>query len=279
MLDASTQRAPVNLGKLVGRWQFSGSVRVNALRRQIEKMGTSSNGLLRAGYRGIKALGVMRRFVVSPRNRSQTLTGLNYRDQHLQLDTYSCDDRYPELFDHCRQYFADCSRPRILSFGCSTGEEVFTLARYLPRAEILGVDLNPWCLKQCEKKTRSSQLSFVHSLSPEFADAKDFDAIFCMAVFQRTEHRTDYALPDDTGFTFERFEAEVAMLDRKLKPGGLIFLDEYDFTFENTESAARYKPGEFDGNRQLRQRPLFDRENRLVSTEHVAVRCFIKQSE
>jgi hypothetical protein len=240
-------------------------------------MGTSSNVLLRAGYRGIKALGVMRRFVVSPRNRSQTLTGLKYRDQHLQLDTYSCDDRYPELFEQCRQRFADYSSPRILSYGCSTGEEVFTLARYLPQATIVGVDINPWCLKQCERSNRSRQLSFLHSLSPEFADATGFDAIFCMAVFQRTEHRTDDALPEDTGFTFERFEAEVAMLDRKLKPGGLFFLDEYDFSFEQTAVAAGYRPAEFEGNSALRQRPLFDRENRLIANEHTSFRCFVKQ--
>lgn len=239
-------------------------------------MGQSQNPLLRAGYRGLKALGIMRRFVVSPRNRSQTLTGLNYKDQHLQLDTYSRDDRYPELFEQCRQRFSDYSSPRILSFGCSTGEEVFTLARYLPQAEIVGVDINTWCLKQSEKNNSNPKLSFLHSLSQEFDDAAGFDAIFCMAVFQRTEHRTDDALPHDTGFTFERFEAEVIELDRKLKPGGLFFLDEYDFSFEQTEPAARYKPAEFDGNSVLRQRPLFDRDNRLIANEHTLFRCFIK---
>jgi SAM-dependent methyltransferase len=220
----------------------------------------------------------MRRFVVSPRNRAQTLTRLTYRDRHLQLETYSCGDRYPELFEQCRQSFAGCSSPRILSFGCSTGEEVFTLARYLPQAEIVGVDINPWCLKQCERNNQNGQLRFLHSLSPEFADATNFDAIFCMAVFQRTEHRTEDAHPGETGFTFERFEAEVAELDRKLKPGGLFFLDEYDFSFEDTATAARYKPAEFDGNSILRQRPLFDRENRRVADEHVSFRCFVKQT-
>jgi hypothetical protein len=134
------------------------------------------------------------------------------------------------------------------------------------------------CLKQCAKKDRNRQLSFLHRMSREFADAKDFDAIFCMAVFQRTEHRTENAQPDDTGFTFERFEAEVAMLDRKLKPGGLFFLDEYDFSFEQTEAAARYKPAEFEGSRVLRERRLFGRENRLIEDERDYVRCFIKQA-
>lgn len=251
---------------------------MNALRRQIEKMGKSSNVLLRAGYRGIKALGAMRRFVVNRRIRSQMLTGLHYKGQHLQLETYSCDDRYPVLFEYCRQYFAGCASLKILSFGCSTGEEVFTLARYLPAAEIVGVDINPWCLKQCTRKNRSRQLHFLHSLSQEFADISDFDAIFCMAVFQRSEHREN-AQPADTGFTFERFAAEAAMLDRKLRSGGLFFVDECDFSFEQTEAAIRYKPAEFEGNRTLRHRPLFDRENRLIANEYASFRCFIKQAE
>lgn len=241
-------------------------------------MGSSSNALLRAGYRGIKALGAVRRFVVSPRNRSQTLTGLNYKDQHLQLETYTCEDRYPVLFEYCRQHLAACSSPKILSFGCSTGEEVFTLARYLPHAEIVGVDINSWCLQQGAKKNRNPQLSFLHSLSREFAGVTGFDAIFCMAVFQRTEHRTENALPDDTGFTFERFEAEVIELDGKLKPGGLFFLDEYDFSFEDTGIADRYKPAEFEGNHVFLQRRMFGRENRLIAHEQTSVRCYIKQS-
>jgi hypothetical protein len=242
-------------------------------------MGESDNPLLRAGYRGLKALGLMRRFVVSSRIRSQVLTRLDYEDHHLQRETYTCDDRYPELFDHCRQHFAGGSSVRILSFGCSTGEEVFTLARYLPQAEIVGVDINAWCLKQCAKRNQNARLSFLHRMSREFADAVGFDAIFCMAVFQRTEHRTDDALPEDTGFTFERFEAEVEELDRKLKRGGLFFLDEYDFSFDQTATAARYKPAEFEGNSAFRQRPLFDRENRLIANEHTSFRCFVKQTE
>jgi SAM-dependent methyltransferase len=252
---------------------------VNALRRQIERMGESSNILLRAGYRGIKALGAARRFVVSARIRSQMLTALQYKSRHIQLETYSRDDRYPTLFEYCRQSLAGCAAARILSFGCSTGEEVFTLARYLPRAEIVGVDINPWCLKQCMRKNLSGQLHFLHSLSPEFADESGFDAIFCMAVFQRSEHRSNDALPGDTGFTFQRFEAEIAMLDRKLKTGGLFFLDECDFSFEQTGAAARYRSAEFEGNCALRQRPLFDRENRLVAKEYASFRCFLKQSE
>jgi hypothetical protein len=48
--------------------------------------------------------------------------------------------------------------------------------------------------------------------------------------------------------------------------------------FEQTAVAARYRPAEFDGNRALRQRPLFDRENRLIANEYYPLHCFIKQA-
>ncbi len=279
---------------------------------QIDKLGRSQSALCRAMYRGIKVLGAMRRFLLSPRIRSQVLTRRRFAGKHFQGETFTVEDRYPELFAQCRERLADRPGVRILSYGCATGEEVFTLARYLPQAEIVGVDINPWCLKECARKNtsvvsrrandidsgallqnddgqRSMQLRdelltrdpserirFLHRMSPEFAGAVGFDAVFCMAVFQRTEHRTAGAEPADTGFTFERFEDEMKMLDKKLKAGGLLFLDECDFSFEQTEVAAGYRPLEFAGNRALRRRPLFGRDNRRMASEHDSVRGFEK---
>lgn len=256
--------------------EFLGAGMVSELRMQIEKMGRSQNIFCRAAYRGIKALGALRRFLLSPRIRSQVLTRRLYAGQHFQGETFSCEDRYPELFEECRERLADRPGVRILSYGCATGEEVFTLARYLPQAEIVGVDINRWCLKECARRNTSARIRFLHRMSPEFAGAAEFDAGFCMAVFQRTEHRIAGAEPVETGFTFERFEDEVRMLDEKLKPGGLLFLDECDFSFEQTAVAAGYRPLEFAGNRVLRRRPLFGRDNRLIASEHDSVRGFVK---
>lgn len=257
---------------------------MRALRTQVEAMGRSANPLLRAAYRGVKALGALRRFLWSPRIRSQVLTRVRYKDRQFQGEAVSYPDRYPELFEECRRQLRSQASPSILSFGCATGEEVFTLARYLPQAEIVGVDINRWCLKQCAsknsaRKNGNGRLRFLHRQSQQFADAGGFDAIFCMAVFQRTEHRTEGAQPADTGFGFEQFESEVNFLDRKLKLGGLYFMDECDFSFEQTAAAARYQPVEFEGNRVPRLRPLFGRDNRLIANEHTSPRCFVKQAE
>jgi hypothetical protein len=50
-------------------------------------------------------------------------------------------DRYPEIFAAAAA--AAPNARRILSFGCSTGEECVTLANYFPNAQIVGTDINP----------------------------------------------------------------------------------------------------------------------------------------
>jgi hypothetical protein len=221
----------------------------------------------------------LRRFLRSSRIRAQILTALWYKDQHFQRETFSCEDRYPDLFAECRNRIGDRGDAKVLSFGCSTGSEVFSLARYLPQAEITGVDLNVWCLKQCSEANSNSRLRFLHRFSSEFADSTGFDAIFCMAVFQRTEHRTANVTPGQTGFTFERFEDEVRMLDRKLKIGGVLLLDQCDFPFEQTDASIRYTVPDFEANRVLRQRPLFGKDNQLITNEHYSPRCFLKMAD
>ena len=98
-----------------------------------------------------------------------------------------------------------------------------------------------------------------------------------MAVFQRTENRLrpDNAVAE--GFTFERFEAELTTLDKKLKTGGLLIIDNTDFSFTDTQSASHYTPLDFEKNRIMRRRPLFDRNNTKISETQNNYRVFIKK--
>src|SRR5581483_6848361 len=52
-------------------------------------------------------------------------------------------DRYPAIFRFVQARLGAETPAAILSFGCATGEEVFSLRRYFPRATIKGVDINP----------------------------------------------------------------------------------------------------------------------------------------
>jgi chemotaxis methyl-accepting protein methylase len=49
---------------------------------------------------------------------------------------WTAPNRYPEIF--AAAVAAAAAARRILSFGCSTGEECVSLAEYFPKAEIIG---------------------------------------------------------------------------------------------------------------------------------------------
>lgn len=208
--------------------------------------------------------------------RSEILTRILHRDLHFQGATFTAPDRYPELFEACREHLQHLGAPAILSFGCATGEEVFSLAHHLPNAFILGVDINRWCLKQCRRRNSNPRLTFVETHSPEFAVAGPFDAIFCMAVFQRTEYKDLNNGVIRNGFTFERFEESLRLLDIKLKPGGLLFVEHANFDFAQSGLAPRYEPLDFAENQTLHQGPLFDPENVLIRGESYLYRAFRK---
>ena len=212
----------------------------------------------------------------TPQRRSELFAELRYGRDLIQPHTFTLPSRYPALFAQCALLLARTDAPRILSFGCSTGEEAFSLHRLIPRATILGVDLNNWCLRQATRQNRSPSLTFVHADSAAYASAAPFHAIFCMAVFQQASNREEAQL--ENGFTFARFEQALADLDRLLLPGGYLFIDNCDFLFTDTALAAGYSPVEFPGSRKFRKRPLFDRTNRRIAEEYTADRCFRKHS-
>src|SRR5215467_12525911 len=68
-------------------------------------------------------------------------------------------DRYPDIFRFAREQVGDDSSHRILSFGCATGEEVFSLRRYFPLAHIRGLDINT---RISGGRDRALQCDFLH---------------------------------------------------------------------------------------------------------------------
>ena len=56
---------------------------------------------------------------------------LNSKNVH-QTTSLTYMDRYPTIFSACRDYFDGKQDLKILSYGCSTGEEVLTLRQIFP---------------------------------------------------------------------------------------------------------------------------------------------------
>jgi trans-aconitate methyltransferase len=215
--------------------------------------------------------------LVTPRSRAEFVTRLKYREAHYQGATYTRLDRFPRLFAQAALLLKPINNPKIISFGCSTGEEVFTLAKYIPHAQITGVDINKWCLARAEKQNTNKNLSFIHRNSTAYDELSDIDAIFCLAVFQRTENRVNEIKEITEGLTFEKFEKELLILDEKLKVGGFLFIDHSDFSFHDTRIACNYIAHEFDGSKRHRERPLFGKDNILIAENYILPRVFIKQ--
>ena len=90
-------------------------------------------------------------------------------------------NRYPEIFTAAAA--AAPNAQRILSFGCSTGEECVTLASYFTSAQIIGTDINPVNLLKA-RKHRSEQIRFVYASDGALNEFGGFDAVFCMAVLR-----------------------------------------------------------------------------------------------
>src|SRR5262249_33650455 len=105
----------------------------------------------------------------------------------FQVCNYTQPDRYPALFRLARQQLGDGPELRLVSFGCSTGEEVFTLRKYFPTARIKGIDINPHNVRVCHQRLAENPapgLCFEVADSVRGEAVASYDAIFCMAVFR-----------------------------------------------------------------------------------------------
>lgn len=149
-------------------------------------------------------------------------------------------DRYPELFGALRDGLAAVPQPRILSFGCSTGEELMTLASYIPAAKLAGIDINSHRLKEARRKVRGRSVRFWVAGSVGETDAGTFDAITCLSVLHRPETLHNWPADPTPYLSFATFERAVLDLDRHLRPGGILVLDYMSFRFIDTAAAVRY---------------------------------------
>lgn len=113
-----------------------------------------------------------------------------FNSKRLQQTTsMTAMNRYPTIFSGCRDYFEREDNIKILSYGCSTGEEVLTLRQYFPNATIVGAEINEHSLKICHSHKVDRKIKFIRSIPRHIEKEGPFDIVFCMAVLQRTPHQ------------------------------------------------------------------------------------------
>lgn len=157
-------------------------------------------------------------------------------------------DRYPAIFARLRSELAGESgrggaHPlRLLSFGCSTGEEVFSLRDYFPDAILTGIDISAPRIAVANAALPASQRAttrFVVGGAPGSETPRSFDAVLAMAVFRHGD-LADGPPRIGAGLSFDRFEAAIAELADCVRPGGFLAIRHANFRFADTAAAAGF---------------------------------------
>jgi SAM-dependent methyltransferase len=191
-------------------------------------------------------------------------------EERFQPYPHTLPDRYPWLFDFAAAALNGVACPRLLSFGCSKGDEVFSLRRRLPEAVIRGVDIDAANIAACNARARllgDDRLSFAVASNTRAEPSDHYDAIFCLAVLCHGDLTVTGAQRSEPLLRFRDFERAVVDLARCLKPGGLLFLHTTSFRFCDTVLGDGFEVVLEARPEQLAPDVLFDREGRLMPGE------------
>jgi SAM-dependent methyltransferase len=188
----------------------------------------------------------------------------NHLPGRFQPYSHTLPDRYPWLFQFAARELG-AGEAKILSFGCSRGDEVFTLRRYFPLATLRGIDVDPRNIAACTARlTVDARMSFGTAATTHGEPSDAFDAIFCLAVLCLGDLTARNAARCDPYLRFADFDSVVNDFARCLRPGGLLFLHGSNFRFGDTRIAQDFEIVLEASPEQLAPDLLYDRNNRLL---------------
>ena len=160
-----------------------------------------------------------------------------------QIDGDTKINRYPEIFTEIKSIYETLDRDhpkKILSFGCSTGEEPLTLKElYFKNSHVVGYDINEKVILANKKTPNLTSIHFYSDLkslveNDMASGSAKYDLIFGMSVFCKwPESKTKK-------YTFTEFEECLETVDGILKVGGYLCLYNTKFLFEETEIFKNY---------------------------------------
>lgn len=187
--------------------------------------------------------------------------------------------RHPALFALARHLLSDRPDHHLLSFGCATGDEVFTLHEYFRAARITGVDISARRIRECNRRARRTSLdkllTFVVGGSADVIVPETCDAVFALSVLRHGDLR-DGPPRCDHRLRFVDFERIVSGLARCVRPGGLLVIRHASFRFVDTAAANDFElvlrqP-------RMPQACLYDTNNCLMPSEDEESSVFRRRS-
>ncbi len=209
------------------------------------------------------------RLAVDPPYRNLTLLRFSRRRGVFQPFNDTRANRYPKVFSFVQARLGAESDVRILSYGCSTGEEVFSIREYFPRAIIKGIDINAANIAVCRrrlKQTRDAGITFEVANTTREEPTAAYDAIFCMAVFRHGDLGSPGVTRCDHRIRFEDFALALEDLKRCLKPGGLLAIVHSNFRLCDAPVGAAFETVlcvKFSD--RAKKTPLFGPDNMLMA--------------
>ena len=160
-----------------------------------------------------------------------------------QISNATSYNRYPNIFKYLSNIFNQ--NADILSYGCSSGEEVSTLNDlYFKNSNIFGFDTDITVIKKAEKRTDNiKDNKNIIRISNSIQDI-EFDIVFVMSVLCKWP-QTKNVEDCNNYYRFSDFQDELNKIDSLVKVGGYLVLYNTNYLFSDTVIYNKYEPVEF----------------------------------
>lgn len=216
---------------------------------------------------------VLGKALVQGGQRRQTAVAQILRPDNLfQPYATTAPNRYPEEFAAVRAALA-VADPAILSFGCSSGEELLSLRQDFPTARIHGIDVNPLAVRTARKRVAAAGQQTTITVA-KGGDARaeapaSYDVVLALAVFRHGD-LNDGPPTCERVLQFADFERTVDGLAACVKPGGLLVLRHANFRFADCACAIGFEAvatGYLSAGEGGLPTPVYGRDNQLLGLE------------
>lgn len=156
----------------------------------------------------------------------------------LQTNNKTFLGRYWTEHSVLRRYLPTDAGLSVLSFGCSTGEEMLGLRALFPSAQLFGCDTD-WHNLQAARALLGAGVTIFESSPRTLSAHGPFDVIVCNSVLlqpTRTVNGVKVAIPPNVWLD------AVSQLDAALKPGGILQIINSNIPFRLHPVADSYEP-------------------------------------